>query len=99
LPYTPTRTAVAAHVCMRTHKHAHDQANQHTHARARRWSEVHPSQLLGPGQVIKEYDLGSLTLDELKVWCEGASCCVGVLLAWVCITPHPCHAHTPSSDV
>lgn len=31
------------------------------------WAEVHPAQLLGPGTLIKSYDLNKVTLDELKV--------------------------------
>jgi len=30
------------------------------------WSDVHPSQLAGPGACFKEYDLLTVTLDELK---------------------------------
>lgn len=31
------------------------------------WANVHPSQLLGPGSCFKQYDLHTVTLDELKV--------------------------------
>ena len=30
------------------------------------WCDVHPSQLAGPGACFKEYDLLTVTLDELK---------------------------------
>lgn len=30
------------------------------------WAEVHPAQLLGPGVLLKSYDLNTVTLDELK---------------------------------
>lgn len=31
------------------------------------WAEVHPAQLLGPGVLIKSYDLNKVTLEELQV--------------------------------
>jgi hypothetical protein len=31
------------------------------------WCDVHPSQLLGPGAVFKEFDLHKVTIEELKV--------------------------------
>lgn len=31
------------------------------------WAEVHPAQLLGPGVLLKSYDLNTVTLEELKV--------------------------------
>lgn len=31
------------------------------------WAEVHPVQLLGPGVLLKSYDLNTVTLEELKV--------------------------------
>jgi protein arginine N-methyltransferase 1 len=31
------------------------------------WAEVHPMQLLGPGTLIKSYDLNTVTLEELQV--------------------------------
>jgi hypothetical protein len=31
------------------------------------WCDVHPSQLLGPGTAFKSYDLGKVTIEELKV--------------------------------
>lgn len=34
------------------------------------WAEVHPAQLLGPGVLIKSYDLNTVTLQELQVWME-----------------------------
>ncbi len=34
------------------------------------WTDVHPSQLLGPPVVFQEYDMATVTVDELKV-CGG----------------------------
>jgi hypothetical protein len=46
------------------------------------WAEVHPAQLLGPGTLIKSYDLNTVTLEELQV-CGGGGGRVGGVKGWV----------------
>lgn len=39
------------------------------------WTDTHPQQLLGSASPAVKYDLGKVTLDEIKVGPHGASGC------------------------
>jgi hypothetical protein len=40
------------------------------------WCDVHPSQLLGPGTPFKSYDLGKVTIEQIKV---GVASCIAAI--------------------
>lgn len=42
------------------------QEQQEYYTKTAAWTDIHPSQMLGPPAVIKSYDLRTLTLEELK---------------------------------
>ena len=42
------------------------------------WTDIHPSQLLGPPALIKSYDLKTVTLEELKAPLKVSAVCVCV---------------------
>jgi hypothetical protein len=52
------------------------------------WAEVHPAQLLGPGTLVKSYDLNKVTLDELKVGGGYGTTCYSVCLRCRCCAKH-----------